>query len=255
MLISSSVDQVLDQVHWEPLREKKVFLDEKYIECVDKAYVIGSIRHRIAHSGGQLVAKADAADIVLEVRSGGVGTDSSDMFVGMPGITLPGMLSLPEVRLLARQTQTGTAKLGIVAYDAKTMRVLGEGGVSLSQSTNNNWFFLARVPTRMGQFRGRSSDPRRWTAKSTGKSFPSKSASTARLKQSTRRLVRFNSPRAFVSSDLWQRARFEAMVIAAAYRTKGVVPLASRRWPLQLASARSCAVGLSSGTKRPSWPT
>src|ERR1700733_14866268 len=66
LLISSSVDQVLDQVHWEPLRDKKVFLDEKYIECVDKAYVIGSIRHRIAHSGGRLVAKVDAADIVLE---------------------------------------------------------------------------------------------------------------------------------------------------------------------------------------------
>jgi hypothetical protein len=150
LLISSSVDQVLDQVHWEPLREKKVFLDEKYIDCVDKAYVIGSIRHRIAHSGGRLVAKVDAADVVLEVRSGGVGTDSSDMFVGMPGITLPGMLSLPEVRLLARQTQTGTAKLGIMAYDAKTMRVLGEGGVSLAQSTNNNWFFLGAGPYTNG---------------------------------------------------------------------------------------------------------
>jgi hypothetical protein len=150
LLISTSVDQVLDQVSWEPLREKKVFLDEKYIDSVDKAYIIGSIRHRIAHSGGRLVAKPDVADIVLEVRSGGVGTDSSDMFVGMPGITLPGMLTLPEVRLLARQSQTGTAKLGIVAYDAKTMRVLGEGGVSLAQSTNNNWFVFGAGPYANG---------------------------------------------------------------------------------------------------------
>ncbi len=44
------------------------------------------------------------------------------------------MLTLPEVRVLTRQVQTGTAKLGIVAVDAKTKQALGEGGNGPSPS-------------------------------------------------------------------------------------------------------------------------
>src|ERR1700733_2650908 len=132
LLISNSVDQALNKVDWTPFHGKSVFIEEKYVDCVDKAYVIGSIRHRVATAGGKLAAAADKSDIVVEVRSGGVGTDISDAFVGIPAVTVPGFLTLPDIRFVTHQLETGTAKIGLIAYDAKTRKVLGDGGMSLA---------------------------------------------------------------------------------------------------------------------------
>jgi len=129
MLLSNAVDQSLDKVDFTPLYGRSVFVEDKYLECTDKGYVLGSMRHRIMRAGGTLAAAADAADVVLELRSGGVGTDSTDAFVGSPEIVLPGMLTLPEVRLLEKKAQYGYSKLAIAAYDAKTKEPLGEGGM------------------------------------------------------------------------------------------------------------------------------
>ena len=67
------------------LNEKKVLVEEKYLDCVDKAYVLGSVRDRVVRGGAELVTKPEEADIILEVRSGGVGTDMSNTF----GMELP----------------------------------------------------------------------------------------------------------------------------------------------------------------------
>lgn len=140
MLLSNSVDQSLDKVDFTPLYGQNVFIEEKYLECVDKPYIVGSIRHRVMKAGANITAAADGADVVMEVRSGGVGTDTSDSYIGIPEITLPGMLTLPEVRLTQRKSQFGYAKLGMVLYDAKTKEVLGDGGLSLAKSDDNNWY-------------------------------------------------------------------------------------------------------------------
>lgn len=153
LLISNAVDQALEKVDFTTLQGQKVLLEEKFIDCVDKAYVIGSVRHRVSRAGGQLVAKAEDADVILEIRSGGVGTDTSDSFIGVPEIAIPGMVTLPEVRLVSRTHQSGTAKLALVAYDAKTMKELGDGGVSLARSDDNNWFVMGVGPYQNGSVR------------------------------------------------------------------------------------------------------
>ena len=52
----------------------------------------------------KLVEKVDNAEIVLEPRAGTVGTTNSDSYLGIPEITLPGMLTLPEVRFANSQS-------------------------------------------------------------------------------------------------------------------------------------------------------
>lgn len=152
LLISNSIDQALDKVDFAAFNGAKVHIDEKYLECVDKQYLIGSVRHRVLRSGASLVEKADDADIVVEVRSGGVGTNTSDMFIGSPELAVPGPfpISLPEVRLLSKQAQMGIAKIGIVAYDAKTRELLGEGGLTMAQSDDSNWYVLGIGPYQNG---------------------------------------------------------------------------------------------------------
>ena len=60
------------------------------------------------------------------------------------------MLTIPEVKLISRQNQTALAKLGIMAYDAKTHELLGAGGVSSSMSDDNNWYVMGIGPYQDG---------------------------------------------------------------------------------------------------------
>jgi len=153
MLLSDAVEQSLSKVDFSPLAHQQVYVEEKYLECVDKPFVVGSIRHQVMRSGGRLVAEADAADVIMELRSGGVGTDTSEAYLGTPAIALPGMLTIPEIRVAERNTQYGYAKLGLVLYDAKNGQALGHGGMSLAQSDDNNWYMFGIGPFQNGSLK------------------------------------------------------------------------------------------------------
>lgn len=155
LLISNSVDKALAKVDFRPFARRNVYLDEKYLDSVDKNYIAGSVRHQLLYAGSRLVSKPEEADVIVEVRSGAVGTETKETFLGMPAIAVPGPMpiSLPEVRLLSRSSQTGTAKIGLVAYDAKTRTAMGSGGVALSQSDDNNWYVMGIGPWQNGSVR------------------------------------------------------------------------------------------------------
>lgn len=153
LLLSNAIDQSLNKVDFASFRGTRVFLDDKYVDCVDKNYIVASTRHRLLNSGAQMASSAETADVVLEMRSGGVGTDTTDAFIGTPELTLPGMMTLPEVRLITRSSQSASAKLGFVAYDPKTATSLGDGGVALSKSDDNNWFVMGVGPWQNGTLR------------------------------------------------------------------------------------------------------
>lgn len=154
LLISNAVDQALDKMDFRAFQGHTVFLDDRYVDCTDKQYVIASVRHRILHQGAVLVSKPEEAEVLVEMRTGVVGTDIADSFLGIPEVTVPGMMTLPEVRVLTRQVQTGTAKIGIVAVDAQTKEVLGEGGMTLARSDTNSWFVAGIGPFKSGSIHG-----------------------------------------------------------------------------------------------------
>ncbi|REJ70915.1 MAG: hypothetical protein DWQ34_26565 [Planctomycetota bacterium] len=150
MLISNAIDHALDKVNFQPFNGQAVFLEEKYVDCVDKGYLIASLRHRLMNAGATMVPAVDQATVVVEPRAGAVGTTSSESYVGVPEIALPGMVTLPEVRLMTRTRQGGTAKIGLVAYEAATGKSLGLGGQSLANSDDSNWFVAGVGPYRSG---------------------------------------------------------------------------------------------------------
>jgi hypothetical protein len=150
LLLSNAVDQSLEKIDFTPLYGQKVFIEEKYLDCVDKSYVLGSIRHRTMRAGAVLAATADDADVIMEVRSGGVGTDNTELYVGVPQMPLPAGMMTPEIRLAEKKSQFGYAKLGLVLVDAKTKNVLGDGGVSMAQSDDNNWLVFGMGPWQDG---------------------------------------------------------------------------------------------------------
>ncbi len=161
LLLSNAVDQSLDKVDFTPMYGQKVFIEDKYLDCVDKGYVMGSVRHRVLRAGGELLPAADGAEVIMELRSGGVGTDSTDMFVGVPQMPLPAGMMTPEIHLSERKTQYGYAKLGIVVYDAATRKVLGDGGMTMAQADDNNWYVLGMGPWQNGSLKGDVATSRR----------------------------------------------------------------------------------------------
>ncbi|MBI2803938.1 MAG: hypothetical protein HYX68_03030 [Planctomycetes bacterium] len=152
LLISSAVDRSLDNVDFTALRGKKVFLETKYLDCVDKNYIIVSMRQRILAQRGKLMDKADQADTVVEVSSGGVGTDSQELFVGIPEIPLPppSPIAIPRLAFMTRTKLNGTAKLLVNAYDVKTKAPIFPSGLTMARSDQNNWNFLGMGNVQTG---------------------------------------------------------------------------------------------------------
>ncbi len=155
LLISGAIDKSLDRIDFSSLAGRDVFVDDTYLDCVDKKYVVGVIRHRALRERARLVAKAEEADVILEVYCGTVGTDRAEGFLGTPAVSVPGPMpiALPEVKLISQATQYGTAKLGIVAYDAKTKQALSAGGLTRARANDSNFYFLGMGPINTGTVR------------------------------------------------------------------------------------------------------
>lgn len=155
LLLSTAIERSLDQVDFSALAGRSIYVDDRFVECVDKKYLVASLRRKLLAAGVQLAEKPEDADWVLEVSSASVGTDRSEGFVGIPSVNIPGPLPVhtPEVRLISHTTQFGTAKIGLVLYDSKLRVGLGPGALAHTRVTNTNWFVLGLGPINSGSLR------------------------------------------------------------------------------------------------------
>jgi len=150
LLISSAVDQSLDKVDFTPVSGAKIFLKADYLDSVDKNYVLMSMRSRLLRNGCTLVDKAEESDVVMEVASGGIGTDRTDLEVGTPAVPLGLMGTIPKVTVYERKRAMGTAKLCIVATDSKTSQPVINSGFSLARSDHQHWSMMGTGPVISG---------------------------------------------------------------------------------------------------------
>jgi hypothetical protein len=59
LLISDAIDRAMSNVKFEDFRGYRVFVDDKYLEGVDKGYLMASIRHRVLTGGGAMAPSVD----------------------------------------------------------------------------------------------------------------------------------------------------------------------------------------------------
>lgn len=154
LLISNAIDQTLDKVALPEVAGRKVFVDDKYLEAVDKGYILGSLRQKLMANGAQVVDAKEGSDMTLEIFSGGVGTDNVETFAGVPGLTVPGLpVEIPEVRVYEKKSQYGTAKLGMVAYATTTGDLLYNNGPTLARADDSKWSIMGIGPFQEGSVR------------------------------------------------------------------------------------------------------
>lgn len=144
LLISSAADRALDKIDLRPIAGAKVFIDEKYLDCVDKNYVLVGVHQRLLRTHCTIVGAAEDADVVIELASGAVGTDRTDLLFGVPEIPLPppSPVSIPRIAIFERVRAMGTAKLTLLAYDAKTKAPVINTGYAMARADYMNWNVL-----------------------------------------------------------------------------------------------------------------
>lgn len=144
LLISSAADRALDKVDFRPIANAKVFLEPKYLDCVDKNYILLSMRQRLMRYGCTIVDKAEDAQVVVEVASGGVGTDRNEVYFGTSEIPLPppSPVAIPKLAILERQRAIGTAKLTVLAYDVESKSPVINAGYTLARADHKTWNIL-----------------------------------------------------------------------------------------------------------------
>jgi len=140
LLVSSSVDRSLDRMEFKPISGAKVFVETKYLDCVDKNYITVALRQRLLSNNCSLVDKAEESDVTVEVASGAVGTDRDDLFWGVPEIPLPppSPISVPKMPFFERVKMMGTAKLAVIAYDTKSRVAYINNGYALARADHRD---------------------------------------------------------------------------------------------------------------------
>lgn len=118
LLLSGAADLALDKFEMRELRGKKVYVDASYLSCYDKEYVHLATRVRFAEKGAIVVDSADEADYVVQIASGGVGTEFKSEVIGLPQIPIPTAGSAtPEVSAYTSGEQTGIIKLLVAVFE------------------------------------------------------------------------------------------------------------------------------------------
>ena len=150
LLISNAVDQSLAKVDFKPVAGAKVHLKTDFLDCVDKNYILLSTRSKLLANQCTIVDKPEDADVVMEIASGGVGTDRTDLTVGSPEIPLGLMGSIPKISVYERKKAMGTAKLAIIATDTKSKLPVINSGYSLARSDHQHWTMMGAGPVLSG---------------------------------------------------------------------------------------------------------
>lgn len=164
LLVSQAADNAVAQIDFTPLAGKTVFLDATGIpdkDVVDKGYLVSLVRQQLVAAGALIQDEKPRAEFVVDLRSGGLGTDRHSMLVGTPAVQLPSVLpgiptSLPEIALLKKNDQRGIAKIAVFAYSRVTGRALWQSGsVEAESRANDTWVFGAG-PFSRGSIRKRT---------------------------------------------------------------------------------------------------
>ena len=161
LLISDAIERAADQFDFDSISGETVYLDTQYMAKVtaqgflNSDYIRSALRQRLMRANCRLADTASAADYIVEVRVGALGTDSHEVNYGIPasqpitstaaifagGAAIP---SLPEVSLAKKNERRGAAKLHVFAYNRETMEPVWQPDVSHGKSSaRSTWVFGA----------------------------------------------------------------------------------------------------------------
>jgi hypothetical protein len=161
-LLSQAAIEAVKPFSFVVLRAHKIFVEDTYFAAAEKEFVLGELRAKLLLSGVQISVKREEAEIVLEVRSGGVGIDRYESLLGIPaigagaaaaaassGVPVATIIT-PEIAITKEIKQVGFASVAYVAYWADTGEVVDSSGPSVGRAYRDDWWLLGFGPRTIG---------------------------------------------------------------------------------------------------------
>jgi hypothetical protein len=161
-LLSQAAIEAVEPFSFVVLRGHRIFVEDTYFAAAEKEFVLGELRARLLLAGVQIFPKRDDAEIVLEVRSGGVGIDRYESLLGIPaigassaaaaagaGVPIASIVT-PEIAITKEIKQVGFASVAYVAYWADTGEVVDNSGPSVGKAYRDDWWLFGFGPRTIG---------------------------------------------------------------------------------------------------------
>lgn len=120
LLISSAADNAADRLRLDLPADKRAFLDTGNFDGTDAKYAASAIKESLLRQGIRLVPDRAAADTIIEIRLGALSVNQSKTVLGIPPITLPGTITLPEASVYSSTENQAVAKFSAFAYDNRS---------------------------------------------------------------------------------------------------------------------------------------
>jgi hypothetical protein len=121
LVLSTAADRAIVKLNLDSLRDRKVYLEERYFKAYDQEYALGAIRQHLSDNGVRLMQYESDADVIVEVRSGALSADSQESLLGLPALQVPipfaGSVTTPEIAIYKSERSTSIAKVGLFAYE------------------------------------------------------------------------------------------------------------------------------------------
>jgi hypothetical protein len=164
LLVSQAADNAVAQIDFSPLTNRTVFLDATAVSdqhVIDKGYLVSLVRQQLVAAGALIQDDKQRAEFVVDLRTGGLGTDRHSMLLGTPAVQLPSVVpglptNVPEIALMKKNDQRGVAKVAVFAYCRTTGRALWQSGtVEATSEVKDTWVFGAG-PFSRGTIRKRT---------------------------------------------------------------------------------------------------
>ena len=166
-LLSTAAQSAVDQVSADTLRDRIVYIDTTYLTTAwqtapELSFLTGQFRAKLLEGGARLVERREAAQIILELRSGGVGIDRLEFLLGIPSVALPSTaggvagaggaspLLTPELSILKSTRQYSFASVAFVAYWADTGELLISSGPFVGKRYREDWWIFGTGPRTVG---------------------------------------------------------------------------------------------------------
>ena len=170
-LLSVAASNAAEQVSADQLRGRSIYVDPSYITGTEPGlisdeaiprnpqqnFLIAEVRAQMLQAGAKLVEERERAEIVVELRSGGIGIDKYNFIFGIPSIPLGAAagvagvpaadaVATPELAIVKNLRQLGTASIAYVAYWRDTGELIASGGPYIGRSEREDWWFFGYGP-------------------------------------------------------------------------------------------------------------
>jgi hypothetical protein len=161
-LLSKAAVEAVAPLSFDVLHGRQVYVEDRYFGAPEAAFVLGEVRAKLLLAGVQLAIDLRDAEIILEVRSPGVGIDRYDSIIGIPaigatagtasaatGIPTAGIVT-PEVAIVKEIKQVSFASVAYVAYWADSGEIVASSGPSVGRAYRDDWWILGFGPRTLG---------------------------------------------------------------------------------------------------------